>query len=47
MSWLHETDMNRLFERALTEPSTQGVYVESSPNPVTQRDFTTSGSAMR
>ena len=39
MSWIHETDINRLFERALTEPSMNGPYIASSPNPVSQRDF--------
>ena len=39
MSWLHETDMNRLFERALTDPNMQGAYIASSPHPVSQRDF--------
>jgi len=39
MSWLHELDMNRLFERALTDPSMQGVYITSSPNPVPQHQF--------
>jgi uncharacterized protein len=39
MSWIHETDLNRLFERALTDPSMQGPYVASSPNPVAQQVF--------
>jgi uncharacterized protein (TIGR01777 family) len=39
MSWIHETDMNRLFERALTKSSMQGNYIASSPYPVSQRDF--------
>ncbi len=39
MSWIHETDMNRLFERALTDSSMHGAYIASSPNPVSQRDF--------
>ena len=39
MSWIHETDINRLFERALTEDSMNGAYIASSPNPVSQRDF--------
>ena len=39
MSWIHEVDMNRLFERALSDEAMQGVYVASSPNPVSQRDF--------
>ena len=39
MSWIHETDMNRLFERALTDSTMQGPYIASSPNPVSQRLF--------
>lgn len=39
MSWIHEVDMNRLFERALTDPSMQGPYIASAPNPLAQHDF--------
>ncbi len=39
MSWIHETDMNRLFERAIREPTMNGAYIASSPNPVAQREF--------
>jgi NAD dependent epimerase/dehydratase family enzyme len=39
MSWIHESDLNRLFERALDNSSMQGVYIASSPNPVSQREF--------
>lgn len=39
ISWIHERDMNRLFHRALTEPSMRGVYVASAPHPVSQCDF--------
>lgn len=39
MSWIHEADMNRLFERALTDPSMHGPFIASSPNPVSQREF--------
>lgn len=39
MSWIHEADMNRLFERALTHPAMQGPYIASSPNPVSQQVF--------
>jgi uncharacterized protein len=39
MSWIHETDMNRLFERALTDSKMNGPYIASSPNPVSQRVF--------
>ena len=39
MSWIHETDLNRLFERALTNERMRGAYIASSPNPVSQREF--------
>src|SRR5262245_25963385 len=39
MSWIHKTDLNRLFERALNDPTMQGAYIASSPNPVSQREF--------
>lgn len=39
MSWLHEVDMNRLFERALTDFTMQGAYIASSPRPVPQLEF--------
>jgi uncharacterized protein (TIGR01777 family) len=39
MSWIHETDMNRLFERGLVEAAMHGPYIASSPNPVSQEEF--------
>lgn len=39
MSWIHEADMNSLFDRALFNPQMQGIYVASAPNPVSQREF--------
>lgn len=39
MSWIHEVDMNRLFERALTDVTMQGVYIATAPNPVSQCMF--------
>lgn len=39
MSWIHETDLNRLIERGLTESTMQGTYIASSPNPVSQVEF--------
>ena len=39
MSWIHEKDMNRLFERALTDDGMAGAFIASSPNPVSQREF--------
>ncbi len=39
MSWIHETDMNRIFERALNDDRMQGMYIATAPNPVSQREF--------
>ncbi len=39
MSWIHELDMNRLFERAIDEPKMKGAYVASAPTPVSQGVF--------
>ena len=39
ISWIHEADMNRLFDRALIDTSMQGPYIATAPNPVSQRDF--------
>ena len=39
MSWIHEKDMNRIFERAIFDSSMEGVYIASSPNPVSQVEF--------
>jgi uncharacterized protein (TIGR01777 family) len=39
ISWIHETDLNRLFERALMDATMQGAYIASAPHPVSQREF--------
>ena len=39
MSWIHEQDMNRLFERGLTDTRMQGIYIASAPHPVSQVEF--------
>ncbi|HEX4125677.1 MAG TPA: DUF1731 domain-containing protein [Tepidisphaeraceae bacterium] len=39
MSWIHEADMNALFARAISDPAMRGIYIASSPNPVSQRQF--------
>lgn len=39
MSWIHEADLNHLFERALTLETMLGTYIASSPNPISQREF--------
>lgn len=38
-SWIHERDLNRIMERAARDDSFRGVYVASSPGPVSQREF--------
>jgi uncharacterized protein (TIGR01777 family) len=39
ISWIHEADLNRLFEQALTDNTMQGAYIASSPNPVASKMF--------
>jgi uncharacterized protein (TIGR01777 family) len=39
MAWLHEHDMNRIFERALSEASMSGAYVATAPTPVSNAEF--------
>jgi uncharacterized protein (TIGR01777 family) len=39
MSWIHETDMNRLFERGLKDAKMHGAYIATAPNPVSQEQF--------
>jgi hypothetical protein len=39
MSWIHEQDMNRIFERAIEDDTMRGVYIASSPTPVSNREF--------
>ena len=39
MSWIHELDMNRLFERAITDESMAGPYLATAPNPVSNAEF--------
>jgi uncharacterized protein (TIGR01777 family) len=39
ISWIHELDMNRLFQRALEDPGMAGAYVASAPQPVSNADF--------
>jgi uncharacterized protein (TIGR01777 family) len=39
MSWIHEQDLNGLFERAITDESISGAYIASAPNPISQADF--------
>lgn len=39
MSWIHETDLNNIFAQAIIDATMSGVYIVSSPNPVSQVDF--------
>ncbi|MDA7950196.1 MAG: DUF1731 domain-containing protein [Pirellulaceae bacterium] len=39
MSWIHEQDMNRIFEHAISDSSMDGIYIASSPNPESQKEF--------
>jgi len=39
LSWIHEADLNRSFERAIDDASMTGVYVASAPHPVSQFEF--------
>jgi len=39
LSWIHEHDLNRIFEWSLTNNSAQGIYNANAPNPVTNAQF--------
>jgi hypothetical protein len=39
ISWIHERDLNRLFERAVDDSTMNGAYIASSPNPVPAKVF--------
>lgn len=39
MSWIHEHDLNRLFERAITQSTMQGAYMITAPTPVSNAQF--------
>jgi len=39
ISWLHAHDMNRIIERAIDEPSMQGVYNATAPSAATNQQF--------
>ena len=39
ISWIHQRDMNRLFERALTDDTMRGTYIATAPNPVSNAEF--------
>ncbi len=39
MSWIHEYDMNQIISSAITNENYDGVYIASSPNPVSNKEF--------
>lgn len=39
ISWIHESDMDRLFERAISDDSMRGTYIATAPNPVSNAEF--------
>jgi uncharacterized protein len=39
ISWIHEQDMDRLFERAISDDSMRGTYIATAPNPVSNAEF--------
>lgn len=39
MSWIHEHDLNRIIERAITDPAMSGPYLATAPNPVSNAEF--------
>ena len=39
ISWIHEKDMDRLFERAISDDSMSGPYIATAPNPVSNAEF--------
>ena len=39
VSWIHKTDMNRLFERAIEDEQMQGAYIATAPHPVSNAEF--------
>jgi uncharacterized protein (TIGR01777 family) len=39
ISWIHEQDMNRLFERAMVDEHMSGAYLATAPNPVSNVEF--------
>lgn len=39
MSWIHVRDLNRLFERAMTDNSMRGAYLATAPSPVSNAEF--------
>jgi uncharacterized protein (TIGR01777 family) len=39
ISWIHEQDMNRLFQHAIESSNMTGAYIATAPNPVSNAQF--------
>jgi uncharacterized protein len=39
ISWIHERDLDRLFDRAITDESMRGIYNATAPSPVSNAEF--------
>lgn len=39
MSWIHEKDMMKIFMESIENPTIQGAYIASAPNPVSNAEF--------
>ena len=39
LSWIHEHDMNRIFERSILDSTMDGAYIASAPTPESQVNF--------
>ncbi len=39
MSWIHETDLNRIFDRAVSDATMEGVYLATGPEPEPNKVF--------
>jgi len=39
ISWIHEHDMNRLFQRTIEDDTMQGAYIATAPKPVSNAEF--------
>lgn len=39
ISWIHESDMNRLFTRSIADTTMRGMYIATAPTPVSNQVF--------
>ena len=39
MSWIHERDLNRIFQRAIDDSAMRGIYIATAPEPVSNKVF--------